>query len=147
MDLKRLFQVLVVGGSVAAGCDRSRTRALVVADAAGAPDVVGVPEAGAPEAPVAVEDAAADIGAAADAAADMVAAADAAAEVAAADAAAAEVAAMDVGAIADATASTDAADGSMGSPCFCSPTKCCDSHEGAPATVQPGLYCCWSTKC
>ena len=127
MDLKRLFQVLVVGGSVAAGCERSRPGALAVADAAGAQEV-GIRESGAPEVPVAAEDAAAD-------------------SATSEDAAGFEVASADVGGTADAATSTDAADGPMGSPCFCSPTKCCDLHDGAPATVQPGLFCCWSTKC
>ena len=33
------------------------------------------------------------------------------------------------------------------SPCFCSPTRCCDQHGGGPATVQPGFECCWGTSC
>ena len=111
--MKRLFHLLVIGGSVAAGCERSRTSGLSVADAA-AEDV----------------------------------AADAAAEAGAAeDAAATEVSSMDAGVTMDAAAVRDATDGPVGDPCFCSPTKCCDVHEGAPATVQPGLYCCWGTKC
>jgi hypothetical protein len=121
MDLKRLFHVLVVGGSVAAGCEQSRTSGLGAGDGAGPPDR-GMPDAGAPEVSMAPEDAAAD-------------------------AAAAEDAPTDASVTMDAAATSDAAVGPMGNPCFCSPTKCCDVHEGAPATVQPGLYCCWGTKC
>jgi len=133
MDLKRLFHLLVIGGSVAAGCERSRTSGLSVADAA---------------AEDAAADAAAEAGAAEDAVAEAGAAEDAAAEAGAAgDAAASEVSAMDAGVALDAAAARDATDGPVGNPCFCSPTMCCDVHEGAPATVQPGVYCCWGTKC
>jgi hypothetical protein len=129
MDLKRLFHVLVVGGSVAAGCERSRTSGLSVADGAGTPDV------GMTEPVAAPEDAAADTGAAEDAMASV-------------DAVASEDASMNTDATADTVASKDAAaDGPIGNPCFCSPTKCCDLHDGAPATVQAGLYCCWGTTC
>lgn len=38
-------------------------------------------------------------------------------------------------------------DGEALQPCLCSPTRCCDQHEGAPATVQMGLACCWGTSC
>ena len=132
MDLKRLFHVLVVGGSVATGCERSRMGGLTAADAAGAQDV-GMPDSAAPDAPGAAEDAAASDVMSMDAATmDLVSM---------------DVAAVDVAAMADAAATTDAADGPTGSPCFCSPTKCCDLHEGAPATVQAGVFCCWSTKC
>ena len=127
MDLKRLFHVLVVGGAVAAGCERSRTSGLVVADGGGAADL-GMPDSGAPEAPAAAEDAAAEASAAE-------------------DAAAAEVSSVDVGVTMDAAAANDASDGPRGNPCFCSSTMCCDVHDGTPATVQAGLYCCWSTKC
>lgn len=122
MDLKRLFHVLVVGGSVAAGCERSRMGGLTAADAAGAQDV-GMPESTAPEAPGAAEDAATS------------------------DVMSMDVAEMDVGATGDAAVATDAADGPTGSPCLCSPTRCCDLHEGAPATVQAGVHCCWGTAC
>src|SRR5688572_10535695 len=122
MDLKRLFHVLVVGGSVAAGCERSRTSGLSVADGAGPPDV-GMTE------PVAPEDAAAERGAAEDA----VASEDASTS---GDAMASGDASMNADATADTVASKDAAaDGPTGNPCFCSPTKCCDLHDGAPATV------------
>jgi hypothetical protein len=122
MDMKRLFHVLVIGGSVAAGCERSRTGALNAADGAGLPDV-GMPES------AAAEDAALE------------------APVAVADAAASEVTSMNVDAAADAAAAKDAADGPAGDPCLCSATKCCDVHDGAPATVQAGLYCCWGSTC
>jgi len=132
MDLKRLFHVLVVGGSVAAGCERSRMGGLTAADAAGAQDV-GMPESAAPEVPGAAEDAAtSDVMSMDGAAMDLILM---------------DAAAMDVGATADAAVATDASDGPTGNPCFCSPTRCCDLHEGAPATVQAGVHCCWGTKC
>jgi hypothetical protein len=148
MDLTRLFHVLVVGGAVTVGCERPRKSQLGVSD-------------GATE--VAREDAAAERTPAEDA----VAAIDA---VATLDVATAEdvgmshdlgasedvppgsdaAAGQDAVATADAAAASDAANDTgrgMGSPCFCSPTKCCDLHDGGPATVQAGVYCCWSTKC
>jgi hypothetical protein len=36
---------------------------------------------------------------------------------------------------------------SAAGPCFCSPTRCCDQHDGSPATVQQGFVCCWGTSC
>jgi hypothetical protein len=132
MDLKRLFHVLVVGGSVAAGCERSRMGGLTAADAAEEQDV-GMPDSAAPDAPGAAEDAAAS---------DVISM-----DVAAMDLVSMDATAMDATATADAAIATDAIDGPAGSPCFCSPTKCCDLHEGAPATVQAGVFCCWGTKC
>ena len=153
MDLTRLFRVLVVGGVVAVGCERPRKNQLGVMDGS---------------AEVAREDAASERTFAGDA----VAAHDA---VATQDVASAEDANMsfdlgmsedvgvppdvgagpDVVAIADAAAAGDAGDaaavndagGGMGSPCFCSPTRCCEAHDGGAATVQAGFFCCWSTKC
>ena len=127
MDLKRLFHVLVIGGSVgsvATGCERTRVGGLGVA---GAEDA-RMPDSAAPDGPTAAEDAALESGVPLDATAS-------------------DVISMDVGAPADAAAPTDASDGPAGSPCICSPTKCCDLHDDGPATVQPGVFCCWGTKC
>ena len=38
-------------------------------------------------------------------------------------------------------------DAGPGQDCLCSPTRCCDQHAGAPATVQMGFVCCWGTSC
>ena len=119
-----------MGGSVAAGCERSRTGALAVADAAGAQEV-GIPESGAPEVPVAAEDAAADSASSEDAA-DF------------------EVASADVGGTADAATSTDAADGADGLTLLLQPDRevlRSPTTGRRQATVQPGLFCCWTTKC
>jgi hypothetical protein len=104
MDLKRLFHVLVVGGSVAAACEQTRSGGLGAADAAR-------------------DDAAAS------------------------DTSSMDAATVDATPAMDAAVATDAADGPGTEPCLCSPTRCCDLHEGAPATVQPGLHCCWGTAC
>jgi hypothetical protein len=145
MDLKRLFQVLVVGGSFAAACQRPRTSGgLNLADGAALPEV-GMADALVPETQVASEDATAfEVASTFEVGSTDV---DMTADAGPAKDAAVEVASMDVGTAADASAAKDAPDGPSGNPCFCSPTKCCDLHEGAPATVQAGVYCCWGTTC
>jgi hypothetical protein len=149
MDLTRLFHVLVVGGVVTVGCERPRKNQLGVTD--GATEVAG-------------DDAAAERTLAQDAvaASDTVAIQDVAtsadvnmshdlgmsedAGMGPDDAATPDATTKDAAVIADASAVKDAG-GGMGSPCFCSPTKCCELHDGGPATVQAGVFCCWSTKC
>jgi hypothetical protein len=101
MELKRLFHVLVVvGGSLGAGCDGATRTGPLTGGAGGA------------EAP-------ADAEAAGDGAVD--------------------------GTTPGGEAGTET--GAASSLCFCSPTRCCDQHEGAPATVQAGFECCWGSSC
>lgn len=119
MNLKHLFGILVMGGSVAAGCDGGGTRPakMMLRDGAGAEtafDAEGTADAGRDSEATETE----------------------------VDAPAGDIGGPETGA-----PKTGAPDTNMGSPCLCSPTRCCDQHEGAPATVQMGLVCCWGTSC
>jgi hypothetical protein len=122
MDLKRLFHVLVVGGSVLAnkGCgDDGQGKA--PADAALSQQ--SLPDSG----PAATPDmAAADQGglSAADAPADLP---------------------LDLASTpADTGADVDPTKGAL---CFCSKDRCCEAHGDGMSTVAPGFVCCWSTRC
>lgn len=125
MDCKRLFHVLVVGGSVLAskGCGDGGGPAKDPGDAAISQQ--SVPDAGAPavpeDAPAADQGSSSSLDAPADLPADQV---------------------QDL-------ASMSAADvvPAQGAPCFCSKDRCCESHGDGMSTVAPGFVCCWSTRC
>jgi hypothetical protein len=109
MDFKRLFHILVIGGSVL-GCESTRSGALSSSES--------------DDAKVAETDR--DTGVA-DVRADEDIGVEAGATTAPADASLRDIA--------------------QAAPCICSATHCCDQHEGGPATVIEGAFCCWGTSC
>lgn len=137
MDLKRLFHVLVVGGSMLAskGCSKeggngkdAPDRAL--SDGGGEPLPMGSVDASNHEPPdagsLATE-------AAVDAPSDADVAVDAPGD-----------GAPDVGSMAEVAADADRA----GAPCFCgTQPACCIGHGDAMSSPAPGIVCCWSTRC
>ena len=118
MDLRRLFRVLVVGGSVAA-CEERSSPGGVASEDANSEATVDTDEASTLVTPDALMAEAADDSSVAR------------------DAIAAE--AED-----DATTDSSANDGAALKSCFCQTTPiCCVQHEGGPATVADGFRCCW----
>ena len=126
MDLRRLFRVLVVGGSMLAtkGCGSDSDEAPADAGAPGLDAAVDAaapgPEAG-PEAsaPPPVDAPGGDV--------------------------------LEARPLAGDTAAGDAAgDGppATGKMCFCNTQPaCCTSHGDGPRMPAEGIICCWSTRC
>ncbi len=143
MNFKRLFHVLVLGSSVIS-CEKARTDAVTRQGKDGAAVADGSEDSeGEPTGDVAAEDGdqRKNDGPGADGQGqDRSADGD---NNVASDAGSTDIASV----ITD--ANTDGLPGERpaGALCLCSPTKCCDLHEGAPATVTPGFVCCWATSC
>lgn len=163
MDLKRLFQVLVVGGQMV-GCSAARPAKVVPGESSdGASDGAndGASEAASEEnndaRPGQVDgmdeavgvDLAADVELpTVDAAIDAAGAADAPTEASAVDAMAADL--TPDSSPADAIGTSDAAktDGGRLSPCFCNTTpSCCQAHPDGTKGAVEGVECCWGTSC
>jgi hypothetical protein len=138
MDLKRLFHVLVVGGSMLAtkGCakepgDGNDNADGALSDRSASP----LPDSGADVPPAdsgvaAPRNEAADVG---------ITTTDSGADAPWDGAPDAGVTATDVAADADQT---------KGTPCFCgSQPACCTTHGDAMSSPAAGVYCCWGTRC
>jgi hypothetical protein len=128
MDLRKLFHVLVVGGSVMPGCsDPGGSRGPTSGDAR--------TEAETPA-----------VSADAEVARETMAGEEVRDETGSLDAT------HDEGAGSE-TSSSDATrdEREAASPaalCFCSLTaRCCEAHDGSAATVASGFVCCWATSC
>jgi hypothetical protein len=153
MNLKRLFQVLVVGGQMV-GCSTTRTGKLVSSDASGdvADGSAGANDDGQTGSADVGRDEAPDTGGSTDTApADSVEATDAlASDLPADDSRESDATITSDGAItSDATITSDAAaaDGPR-RLCLCNTTpSCCETHSDGTKGPVLGVECCWATTC